>query len=116
MMKDPRGRITGERLKELYKLPIEQALYHKDGVFYEVLSRFPGALCDGDGYVPFETEEQFLNDSRLKIGKKVNAPNGVFRHPRYMRFPRPVEPGQFPQVQQRPVVRRRKDLPPAVEL
>src|SRR5436309_1635079 len=80
-------RHTGEGLRREYGLPVRHCLYHKDGTFYERLAYFPGALCDPQGYVQFETEAEFEHDSRLNIGKKVNVPGGLFTHPKYRRFP-----------------------------
>jgi len=80
-------RITGEQLNRRYQLGARHALYHRDGTFYERLTRFPGVLCDSRGFVRYETQEQFEGDSRLKIGQKVNVPGGLYSHPRYERFP-----------------------------
>lgn len=80
-------RVTGEGLNRAFNLGARHALYHKDGTFFERLVMFPGILCDPKGYVRFESEAQFLGDSSLNIGEKVNVPRGLWSHPRYTRFP-----------------------------
>ena len=86
-MDTPLHRFTGEGLRRQHNLPVRHCLYHRDGTFYERLSRFPGALCDPQGWVQFDTEEEFERDQRIKIGEKVNVPHGIFSHPKYQRFP-----------------------------
>jgi hypothetical protein len=83
----PLRRFTGEGLRRQYNLPVRHCLYHRDGTFYERLARFPGALCDPQGWVQFDSEEEFERDPRIKIGRKVNVTHGVFRHPKYRKFP-----------------------------
>ena len=80
-------RVTGEQLNRRYRLGVRHALYHKDGTFYECLTRFPGALCDSNGYVRFESEPEFARDPRLNIGEKVNIHSSLSSHPRYRLFP-----------------------------
>ena len=80
-------RVTGEGLNRAFNLGARHALYHKDGTFFEQLTRFPGVLCDPKGYVRYESESQFRGDQRLSIGNKVNIPRGLDSHPRYTRFP-----------------------------
>lgn len=86
-MDTTRYRYTGEGLRLQYNLPVRHCLYHKDGTFYERLAYFPGALCDSQGYVQFDTEAEFEHDPRLRIGRKVNVPRGIFSHPKYKAFP-----------------------------
>lgn len=77
---------SGKRLNAKYKLGAKHALYHVDGTFYEQLHRFPGVLCDGRGYVWYECEEDFLSDSELQIGQKVNVKSAISNHPDYQLF------------------------------
>ena len=79
-------RFTGKQLREEYSLPVDHCLYHKDGKFFERLIDFPGALCDPQGYLQYDTEAEFANDPRLNIGKKVNVPGGISTHPKYRTF------------------------------
>lgn len=80
-------RMTGEHFNRQYQLGARHALYHRDGTFYERLTAFPGVLCDPLGFVRYDSEKQFLGDSWLHIGRKVNVPRGLYSHPRYQRFP-----------------------------
>ena len=83
----PTGRLTGKALNTRWNVNAQHALYHRDGTFYENLTRFPGALFDPDGYMIFKTEGDYLNSSYLKIGQKVNVPGGIASIPGYIRRP-----------------------------
>ena len=68
---------TGENLNKEWGVNANHALYHRDGHFYECLTRFPGALFDQKGYLKFETEEDFRNCPYLDIHEKVNVSQDV---------------------------------------
>ena len=61
-------RITGEYLNCKWQIGARQSRYREDGLFYMPLQRFPGALCDHNGYVLFETEEEYMNCPQLQRG------------------------------------------------
>ena len=48
-------------------------------------SSFPGALFDPDGYVIFESEEQFRASEGLRIGKRLTISTGIKSLPGYVR-------------------------------
>jgi len=79
-------RLSGKSLKEKWKIPARQVLYHQDGTFYENLREFPGALCDPSGYVLFSSKDEYNSSSYLHIGLKLNVPEGISRMPGYRRF------------------------------
>lgn len=79
-------RITGDSLNRRHRLGARHALYHKDGMFYERLTDFPGVLCDPEGYVRYDDEQSFMSDRHLSIGQKVNIPATLRAHPRYKSF------------------------------
>ena len=66
------GRITGKKLIEKCDIPSEHTLYGETGNFYNILKRFPGALSDIDGYILFQTEEEYCSDQHLVIIDKNN--------------------------------------------
>jgi hypothetical protein len=63
---------SGKRLNIKWNIGASHCLYHVDGNFYERLERFPGALCDPDGYILFESKEDFESCPYLNIKEKVN--------------------------------------------
>lgn len=67
----------GRHLKQVWNIPAQHVLYHHEGTWFHTLECFPGALCDPDGYVVFETEDEFLQCRALRIGKHVRAPDGL---------------------------------------
>ena len=76
---------SGARLQKEWQIPAKQVRYHKDGVWFMPLERFPGAFCDPDGYVVFATQRDYENSRYLSIGDRVNVKAGVSRIPGYVR-------------------------------
>lgn len=76
---------NGQECKEIWKIPAERALYREDGTFYMPLERFPGALCDANGYILFKTEKDYKECPQLQIGKRVTVPKGIAQIPGYVR-------------------------------
>lgn len=77
---------SGKNLNEEWCVGARHALYHKEGKWYELLERFPGALFDPYGYVLFKTEKEFYECPYLKIGEKVNVEGDISRIPEYKRI------------------------------
>jgi len=92
--KDYSGRrqpmARGNQLIERWGIPVRKALFHREGKFYEHLTRFPAALCDPNGYVVFETEHEYRNCQRLNLGKKVNVRGGISSIPGYQKVDEPL--------------------------
>ena len=78
---------SGRRLNRDGAVNARHALYHVDGNFYERLRSFPGALFDPNGYVLFETEDQYLNSTYLRHSTKTHVDGGISRMPNYVRRP-----------------------------
>ena len=79
------GRLTGKVLNERWNVGAVHALYHRGGTFYENLHAFPGALFDPNGYVLFNTEQEYHNCAGLSIGQKLNIHHGISSLPGYRR-------------------------------
>ncbi len=78
---------SGKELSRKWNVNVKHALYHQDGTFYENLRDFPGALFDPNGYVIFNTEQEYYSNPYLNIGKKLNVIRGIASMPRYRRIP-----------------------------
>jgi len=78
---------SGKKLIGDWNLPVKQARYHQDGTFYENPRDFPCALCDPNGYVIFNTEQEYCSNPYLNIGKKLNVIRGIASIPGYRRKP-----------------------------
>ena len=78
--------VTGEQLNDEWKVGARHALFHRDGIWYNNLRRFPGALFNPSGYILFGTEEEYRNCQYLKIGKETNVPKGIVSIPGYVRM------------------------------
>jgi 5-methylcytosine-specific restriction enzyme A len=66
----------------------EHALYRKNGTWFHLLERFPGALFDADGFIPFESYEDFKK-FRQRPGVtghgEIAVQGGISSHPDYIR-------------------------------
>lgn len=81
-------RITGRQLNEQWKVGARHALYRKDGTWYHVLARFPGALFDAHGYILFESKSALLCCPGILIGESknwINFSTGIANAPGYVR-------------------------------
>lgn len=76
---DPAGVRTnsGKRLNEQWSIGAAHALYHREGKWFNLLERFPGALCDTKGYVLFASRSEYENSPDVKIGQQTNVPGGI---------------------------------------
>jgi len=82
--------MRGRDLNQLYRVGARHALYSKDGTWYHLLERFPGALFDankgGYGYVLFKTRQDYENCRYLNITQELNVPAGISSIPGYTRL------------------------------
>jgi hypothetical protein len=81
----PPRMTKGEILNRKWNVGAQHALYHKDGHWYNNLQFFPGALFDPDGYIMFNSEDEYTKSPYLRIGKETNVPNTISSIPGYIR-------------------------------
>jgi len=82
---------TGYELIKRWGLPVRQARFHRDGHYYEHLTQFPAALCDPNGYVIFESEEEYRACPKLHLGQQVNVKQpGIEAIPSYQEVDDPL--------------------------
>jgi len=77
---------SGRALNEKWHIGASHALYHREGTWFNVLERFPGALCDPQGYVLFANKQEYERSPHLKIGQHTNVPGGISNLPSYVRM------------------------------
>jgi len=77
--------LTGRQLNTEWQVGVNHALYHHQGKWYHQLERFPGALFDPNGYVLFNSREDFTSCSYLNITQDVHVPGGIQAIPGYVR-------------------------------
>ena len=99
--------ITGKQLNEMWGVGAKHALYRDDGKWYHHLKAFPGVLFDANGYVIFETKQEYLNSPYLQIGHDLHVIDGISTMPNYIRI---SERSQVPSIGQsmRKVSERKK--------
>jgi hypothetical protein len=78
-----RRALTGDQLISRWRIPARQARFHRDGCSYELLTRFPAALCDRKGFIVFETEDDLRACMGIRIGKQVHVRGGIASLPGY---------------------------------
>ncbi len=77
----------GAYLNEHWNIGASHSLYREDGRWYHYLTRFPGALCDANGYVIFGSEAEYRACSAIRFGEEVNVDGGISGLPGYVRVP-----------------------------
>lgn len=79
-------RNTAKRLCKEWGITARHALYHRDGMWYNNLERFPGCLMDPDGYVQFQSKEEYFGHLGLSVKQQTNVPGCISSLPEYIRF------------------------------
>ena len=69
----PAEKLNASVLIARWGLQVVQGRCHREGRFYENLTAFPGALFDANGYVVFETEDEYRNCEGLSVKAKTNV-------------------------------------------
>lgn len=80
-----RSGIRGKDLNKQWNVRAEHALYHKDGIWYENLNKFPGALFDPYGYILFKSKDEYTHNPHISIGEKTNVRGGIHSLSGYIR-------------------------------
>jgi 5-methylcytosine-specific restriction protein A len=70
-------KVFAKELNKDWKLGANHVLYHRYGEWYHRLREFPAALLDANGYVWFQSEDQYLNCSHLKVNGNYTNVNGT---------------------------------------
>ena len=73
-------------LNELWNVGANHALYREDGKWYHHLTKFPGVLFDANGYVVFESEEDYRTNPYLQIKEDLHVVGGISSIPGYIRI------------------------------
>jgi len=79
-------KTTGKRLNIEWNIKAKHILYCEDGKWYHLIKDFPGALCDKNGYVLFNTKEEYLNNKYLQIKTELHVSNGISVMPGYKKM------------------------------
>jgi 5-methylcytosine-specific restriction protein A len=78
--------ITGKSLNDLWNVGAKHALYREDGKWYHHLEGFPGALFDSNGYVVFQTEQDYRDNPYLQLKQDLHIIGGISSLPGYIRI------------------------------
>ncbi|HWV99846.1 MAG TPA: hypothetical protein VNZ64_09165 [Candidatus Acidoferrum sp.] len=86
--------LIGRHLNKKHKLGAQHALYRRDGKWFHHLKQFPGVLCDENGFILFQTEEDYKKHPGLQHAQDLHAPDGIASFPGYVRFPDKASTGK----------------------
>lgn len=50
------------------------------------IDKFPAALCDPNGYILFNTKEEYEKSSYLEVDNRLNVRNGIWRIAGYVKM------------------------------
>ncbi len=64
---------SGRKLNKKWGIGAQHALYHREGTWFHVLERFPGALCDPHGFIQFESKQALKNYPGIVIHEETNT-------------------------------------------
>jgi len=75
----------GDRLNQEWNVRVRHALYRKDGTWYHVLTHFPAAFFDENGYVKFNNVEDYQKYIQKYANgiNEVSLPQGISSLPGY---------------------------------
>jgi 5-methylcytosine-specific restriction protein A len=80
-------RKIADELANKYGIVVTQKRYREDGRWYHHLEHFPAAFFDKNGYIIFNTREEYENCPYLSLGKDVNIqPKGISAIPGYILY------------------------------
>jgi len=63
----------GDYINQLLQLGGQKGYFHKESYWFHNLKLFPGLLIGPEGYVRFDTEEEYLASPLLRIQPKTNT-------------------------------------------
>lgn len=69
--------MTGDILNKILGLNCKHALYRSDGKWYHNLKSFPAVLFDDNGYVIFNSKEQYENHVLLQHKADLHITDGI---------------------------------------
>lgn len=78
--------MIANKINITLNLGASHIFYFYLGNWYHHLKRFPGILVDKNGYVKFDTQEDYLNNQFLQHGKRLHIRDGICTIPGYIEF------------------------------
>lgn len=78
--------MIAKKINTNFNLEANHIFYFHQGTWYHNLKKFPGILVDRNGYVRFETEDDYINDSFLQHGTRLHIRDGISSMPNYIEF------------------------------
>lgn len=79
------NRNKAAQLSKIWGLNVKQSRYSDWGNFYGLIKSYPAILLDSNGYLYLESPAA-LDVSGIKIGKRINVPDGISSLRGYVRM------------------------------
>jgi len=76
----------GVKINETFNLGANKTYFHHLGEWYHHLKDFPGILADMEGYVKFDTQDEYENNPNLQHSSQLNIKGGISSLHNYIRF------------------------------
>lgn len=80
------NRDIAQELINEHNIPVQHGRYREDGKWYHHLRKFPSAFLDINGYIIFNSKEEYQSCRFLQLGQDVNIPNGISAIPEYTTY------------------------------
>ena len=80
-------KITGKYLNKVLEINAKHALYREIGDWYHHLKKFPGVLFDRNGYLIFQTKQEYNSHPSLKHKKELHIKGGIELIKEYKLYP-----------------------------
>lgn len=75
-----------QRISQALNLGAQHSLFRSTGDFYQLLTDFPGILIDLQGYIEFESQEEYEANPNVQRTERLHIPNGISRLANYIYF------------------------------
>lgn len=109
-------KTNGKQLCKIYGLTASHSLYREDGKWYHILKKFPGILFDRNGFVLFESREEFLDCEALKASPEtdqLHVADGISTIPGYTTFASLADSENYETDEDRPLLPSPRFVPSA---
>ncbi len=80
------NRNIAQELINEHNILVQHGRYREDGKWYHHLKKFPSAFLNSNGYIIFNSKEEYQNCIFLQLGQDVNIPKGISAIPGYTTY------------------------------
>jgi hypothetical protein len=78
--------ITARKIEKIVSTGAKHSLYRKDGKWFHHLKEFPGVLFDENGYIVFDSKDEYITSPFLRHRQDLNVIEGIEQMPGYKHY------------------------------